>query len=61
MTAVENTRLSKGHYAPMGRQRITVRTKWQSGSDCGDASNAGLKGNRLIGNERYLRGKTNRT
>ena len=36
-----------------------MRTKWQSGSDCGNASNAGLKGNRLIGNERYLRGKTN--
>lgn len=35
-----------------------MRTKWQSGNDVGNASNGALKGNRLIGNERQLRGKS---
>ena len=43
----------------MGRQGITVRTKWQSGNGVGNASDVALKGNRLTGNGRQRRGKSN--
>ena len=36
-----------------------MRTKWQSGIAAGDAAARHLKGNRLIGNERYAAGKSN--
>ena len=47
-----------GRTCPRDRMGIAVRTKWQSGSDAGNASNAALMGNHLIGNERQLRGKS---
>ena len=43
------------------RKRVTVRTEWQSGTVYGDNAVRRLRGNRLIGNERYAVGKANPT
>ena len=43
------------------RGRITVRTKWQSGTVLGDGTVRRLRGNRPIGNEGCAAGKANPT
>ena len=42
-----------------GGRGIAVRTEWQSGTRVGDARDAASMGNRLTGNGRQPRGKSN--